>query len=470
MSIKIYNTLTRQKEDFTPINAPEVSFYACGPTVYDYFHIGNARVFMVFDVIRRYLEYRDYKVTYVQNFTDIDDKVIQKAWDMGRKPEEVAEQFIEAYYADAQSLKIKTAKIHPRATEHINPILELIQKLYSQDIAYESDGDLLFDTSKFSDYGKLSQQKQEELMAGARVEVDEKKRNPLDFVLWKAAKPGEPSWESPWGKGRPGWHIECSAMAMCYLGETVDIHAGGPDLIFPHHENEVAQSEAASGKPFVKYWMHAGYLNINDEKMSKSLGNVLNIRELLQNYNPLDIRFFMLSSHYRNPLNFNQELLYSAAAGRQRLQTMFDNLLAGLERADSFPHAAAEQKLVDKLESTRKEFIDAMDDDFNTAEAIGALFSLTREVNAYLQNEKLNRDILENIKDYLLEVNDILDIIEPPREAELEDRIKEAINRREEARRSKDFATADAIRDQLKEEGIILEDTPQGVRWRFGDN
>lgn len=467
MSIKIYNTLTRQKEEFEPINTPEVSFYACGPTVYDYFHIGNARVFIVFDVIRRYLEYRGYKVTYVQNFTDIDDKVIQKANELGILPAEVAEKFIEAYYEDASALRIKNARIHPRATEHINPIIELIQKLYSKDIAYYSEGDILFDTGKFAEYGKLSQQKQEDLMAGARVEVDEKKRNPLDFVLWKAAKPGEPSWESPWGRGRPGWHVECSAMAMCYLGETIDIHAGGPDLVFPHHENEVAQSEAATGRPFVKYWMHAGYLNINEEKMSKSLGNVLNIRELINKYNPLDLRFFMLSSHYRNPLNFSEELLHSVASGRERLQTMFGNLISALDKAEDFPYGTQEKNLEEKLKEAQKDFIEAMDDDFNTAEALGALFSLTREINAYLQNESLNSELLTSVRDYLLEINDVLDIIDPDQQTELEDRIKDAIAKREEARRNKDFATADAIRDELKEEGIILEDTPQGVRWRF---
>jgi len=459
--------LTRQKEEFEPINKPDVSFYVCGPTVYDYFHIGNARVFIVFDVIRRYLEYRGYKVTYVQNFTDIDDKVIQKANELGILSAEVAEKFIEAYYEDASALRIKNARIHPRATEHINPIIELIQQLYSKDTAYYIEGDILFDTSKFAEYGKLSQQKQEDLMAGARVEVDEKKRNPLDFVLWKAAKPGEPSWESPWGRGRPGWHIECSAMAMCYLGETIDIHAGGPDLVFPHHENEVAQSEAATGRPFVKYWMHAGYLNINEEKMSKSLGNVLNIRELVNKYNPLDLRFFMLSSHYRNPLNFSEELLHSVASGRERLQTMFGNLISALEKSEEFPYGNPENSLEEKLKEAQKDFIEAMDDDFNTAEALGALFSLTREINAYLQNESLNSELLTSVRDYLLEINDVLDIIDPDQQTELEDRIKDAIAKREEARRNKDFATADAIRDELKEEGIILEDTPQGVRWRF---
>ncbi len=466
-NIYLYNTLNRRKEEFSPLNPPEVSFYVCGPTVYDYFHIGNARVFIVFDVIRRYLEYCGYKVTYVQNFTDIDDKVIKKAEEMNLKVNELTEKFINAYFADANSLKIKQASIHPKATEHINPIIELIQKLFEQDIAYMSEGDILFDTQKVSNYGKLSHQKKEDLLSGARVEVDENKRNPLDFVLWKSAKPGEPSWESPWGRGRPGWHIECSAMAMCYLGETIDIHAGGPDLVFPHHENEIAQSEGATGSKFVNYWLHAGYLNIEEEKMSKSLGNVLNIREILSNYNPLDLRFFMLSAHYRSPLNYSDELINSASTGRERLQTLYDNVSVSLERAEDFSYGAAEKELAEQLTKAKEDFKTVMNDDFNTAEALGVLFTLVREVNVYLSNKNINKELLASIKSFFREVNDILNIIEIDEKKDLEDRIKKAIEKREEARRQKDYSTADLIRDELKAEGIILEDTPYGVRWKF---
>lgn len=465
--LRVYNTLTRQKDEFKPLQDGVISFYVCGPTVYDYFHIGNARVFIIFDVIRRYLEYRGFKVKYVQNFTDIDDKLINKAARMGISVSDVAAKFIEAYFEDADHLRIKKASFHPRATENIDAIIELIQRLFEKGLAYRSGGDVLYDTEKFPAYGKLSQQKREELIAGARVRVDENKRNPLDFVLWKAAKPGEPSWESPWGSGRPGWHIECSAMSLSHLGETIDIHAGGPDLIFPHHENEIAQSEGATGKPFVNYWLHAGYLNIDAEKMSKSLGNVLNIRDLIPGYNLLDIRFFMLSSHYRNPLNFSEDLLKAAAAGRNRLQVMYENLISGLHEAEPSAYGAAENVLDHELAATRKKFMAAMDDDFNTAEAIGELFSLAREINIYLANKKLNHDLLTAVQEFMEEFNNIFDIIDLTRKSSLEEKVREAIEHREEARRNKDWATADRIRDELDAEGIILEDTPHGVRWKF---
>lgn len=468
-NIRVYNTITRRKHYFKPLNDREVSFYVCGPTVYDYFHIGNARIFIVFDVIRRYLEYRGYKVTFVQNFTDIDDKIIKKAHDTGTGVMDVAEKYIEAYFRDAAALKIRQAQIHPRATEHISSIVELIRKLFEKGLAYQVDGDILFDTEKYPGYGKLSQQKREDLLAGSRVKVDEKKNNPLDFVLWKASKPGEPSWESPWGNGRPGWHIECSAMAASYLGETIDFHAGGPDLIFPHHENEIAQSEGATGKPFVNHWLHAGFLNIDSEKMSKSLGNVLNIRELIDKYNPFDLRFFMLSSHYRNPLNFSEELLVSASSGRKRLQEMFDNLISGLNRAGDYPYGSPENQLNEQLRTARKKFTEVMDDDFNTAEAMGVIFSLARDVNIYLAGENINADLLGSVKTFMLEVNNILDVIDCREEVCLEERVQELISRREEARSKKDWATADRIRDDLGKEGIILEDTPQGVRWKLAD-
>ncbi|NLZ27744.1 MAG: cysteine--tRNA ligase [Firmicutes bacterium] len=464
--LKVYNTLTRQKDEFKPLRDGEVSFYVCGPTVYDYFHIGNARVFIVFDVIRRYLEYRGFKVKYVQNFTDIDDKLIRKAAQMGTSVSEVATRFIEAYFEDAARLGIRKATLHPRATESIEPIIGLIERLYEKGLAYQSGGDVLYDTERFPAYGKLSQQKQEELISGARVRVDENKRNPLDFVLWKAAKPGEPSWDSPWGSGRPGWHIECSAMSLNHLGDTIDIHAGGPDLIFPHHENEIAQSEGATGRPFVNYWLHAGYLNIDAEKMSKSLGNVLNIRDLIPRYNPLDIRFFMLSSHYRHPLNYSEKLLEAAMAGRNRLQTLYENLVSGLDRAGSFPYGTAEKSLERELSASRQKFKEAMDDDFNTAEAIGELFSLVRATNVYLACKKLDRDLLMAVREFIEEADEIFGIVDLEEESSLEERIKEAIERREEARRNKDWATADRIRDELDAEGITLEDTSHGVRWK----
>ncbi len=466
-NIKLYNTLTRRKEKFKPLNDREVSFYVCGPTVYDFFHIGNARIFIVFDVIRRYLEYRGYKVTYVQNFTDIDDKIIRKSSEMDCSAAEVAEKFIEAYFTDAACLKIRQAQFHPRATEHIPSIIEIIRKLFEKGLAYESGGDVLFDTGNFPGYGNLSQQKKDELVAGTRVKINENKRSPVDFVLWKAAKPGEPSWESPWGDGRPGWHIECSAMAASYLGETIDFHAGGPDLIFPHHENEIAQSEGATGKPFVNYWLHAGFLKIESEKMSKSLGNVLNIRDLIDKYNPLDLRFFILSSHYRNPLNFSEDLLSSASSGRRRLQVMVENLISGLSNAEHFPFGSPETLLHEQLMVAQKRFVEVMDDDFNTAEAVGVIFSLARDINIYLSNNRLNSDLLNSLKNFILEVNNIFDIINYKEDLSLEDRVSESINKREEARSRKDWATADSIRDELEKEGIILEDTPQGLRWRI---
>ncbi len=470
--LKVYNTLSRRKEEFVSVNDREVSFYSCGPTVYDYFHIGNARVFIVFDVIRRYLEYLGYKVAYIQNFTDIDDKMIKKAQEENITVNELAEKYIDAYYTDAGALKIRPAVVHPRATEHIPAIIELIRKLLDKGLAYTAGGDVIFDTTGYQHYGALTRQNRDDLLAGARVEVAENKRSPLDFVLWKGAKPGEPVWESPWGSGRPGWHIECSAMAFSYLGETIDIHAGGPDLIFPHHENEKAQSEGATGRPFVKYWLHAGYLNMDSEKMSKSLGNVLNVKDLLKKYEPGDMRYFMLSSHYRSPLNFSEELLASAAAGRKRLQSMVDNLNAALNRGgsedseDSEEYGQYEELLADNLESAGNGFLESMNDDFNTAEALGVLFSLAREVNIYLQREVVNKQLLKDVEEFFARINKIFDILVMDKQADPEEWIKEAVNRREEARQNKDWAAADKIRDELKKQGIILEDTPHGPQFR----
>ncbi len=468
MDFKIYNTLTRKKEIFEPLNPNRVTFYVCGPTVYDYIHLGNARIFIVFDVVRRFLESLDYEVTFVQNFTDIEDKMINRAEEMGVTVAELAERFIEAYREDAAALKVKEATYQPRATWHVDKIIEIIEKLMQAGLAYLSDGDVMFDTEKFERYGVLSQQKKEELLAGARVEVDDKKQNPLDFVLWKKEKPGEPSWESPWGRGRPGWHIECSAMSMQYLGETIDIHAGGPDLVFPHHENEIAQSEGCTGKTFVRYWMHSGYLNINAEKMSKSLGNVLTVRELIRQYNPLDLRFFLLSSHYRSPLNFNEEQMENAISGRKRLQNFVENLASAMQGAETGEAGGEEQKIQQELQKEKESFMGAMYDDFNTAGAVSSMFNLAREVNQYMMQSRLHRETLQSVWDFFSSCNGVLEFLnmEKAGEVSLDEEIERAIREREEARKKKDFATADRIRDELKEKGIILEDTPQGVRWK----
>jgi len=470
MQLKVFNTLTREKEVFKPVQKDRVNFYVCGPTVYDYVHLGNARVFIVFDVIRRYLENCGYQVIYVQNFTDIDDKMIKRAEELGLTVDELAQRYMEAYNQDARQLRVKEATYHPRATEHIQEIIKIIETLVEKGVAYQSNGDVIFDTAKACRYGVLSQQNREDLIAGARVEVDEKKRHPLDFVLWKSEKPGEPSWESPWGRGRPGWHIECSAMAMTYLGETIDMHAGGPDLVFPHHENEIAQSEGTTGKTFVRYWLHTGYLNINEEKMSKSLGNVWTVRGLVNQFHPLDIRFFILSSHYRSPLNFDQEQMQNSINGRKRLQNLIEHLQAALPRAKEKEEGESEHRLKEALKQTRENFRASMHDDFNTAEALGELFNLSREVNHYLQQPELHRETLEEVWDYYKSCNDILEVLEiseeTPEEEPLEEKIWQAIQERERARKIKDFSTADRIRDELRSQGIILEDTPHGVRWK----
>ncbi len=449
-----------------PLREYEVGFYVCGPTVYDYFHIGNARVFIVFDVIRRYLEYRGYEVNYVQNFTDIEDKMINRANEMGITVEELAEKYIEAYLEDADALGIRRADVHPRATEHIPEIIKIIQKLMGKGLAYEVEGDVYFDTASFPEYGRLSYQDTGELESGSRVEVDERKKNPMDFALWKKAKEGEPSWDSPWGRGRPGWHIECSAMAMKYLGETLDIHAGGPDLTFPHHENEIAQSEGATGKRFVRYWMHVGYLNIDKQKMSKSLGNILTVREIRKKIDPQVVRFFMLSAHYRSPINFNFELLDQAKSGLERLNTLIYALLDLKEKAQEKPLEDKDRDIMEKVEKYRNKFEESMDDDFNTADALAALFELARETNIYLKDGMHNLQVIEKILNTYRELGDILGLFTNLEKEELDTEIEELIQKRQEARKAKDFATADSIRDQLLERGIILEDTPQGVRWK----
>ena len=465
LALKLFNTMTRHKEEFKPLHPPGVTFYVCGPTVYDYIHIGNARVFIVFDVIRRYLNYRGYGVKLVQNYTDIDDKMIRRAAEEGLSVAELAEKFIDAYKTDTAGLLVRAADLQPRATEHVEPIIELIQRLEKRGLAYASGGDVYFAAGAFQSYGQLSRQTTADLMAGARVEPGELKKDPLDFALWKGYKPGEPAWESPWGRGRPGWHIECSSMAMHYLGETIDLHAGGADLIFPHHENEIAQSTGATGKTFARYWLHAGYLNIEEKKMSKSLGNVLTVRRLLDEYNPLDLRFFILSAHYRSPLNFSRELVAQARSGRKRLQEFLDNLNATLP--GSIPAVSEHQeKFSSIILKARERFMEAMDDDFNTAGAIAVLFELAREGNIYLQRASHQRQVLEQLLAFYNEANELFDILEMRQSFLLEEELQLMIARREEARREKDWAVADGIRDKLLAKGIILEDTPHGVRWK----
>lgn len=466
MVLKLYNTLTRTKEEFNPGEPALVKFYVCGPTVYDYIHIGNARVFIVFDVVRRYLQYRGFQVRLVQNYTDIDDKMIRRAREQGLTVPELAGRFIEAYEADARALLVKPADVQPRATEHVAQIIDLIRLLERNGMAYASGGDVYFDTARFDSYGSLSHQKQEELLAGARVEPDEKKKNPLDFALWKQKKPGEPAWDSPWGEGRPGWHIECSAMAMHYLADSIDIHAGGADLIFPHHENEIAQSSGATGRPFARYWLHAGYLNIDEKKMSKSLGNVLTVRRLLKLHHPLDLRFLILAAHYRSPLNFSGNLAAQARAGRERLQGLVDNLNRAIPEA-GMASTSVEEKLQSDLEGSRSRFIEAMDDDFNTADGIAVLFELARECNIYLrEGYPYSGRLLEEIIDFYRETNEILEILDMEKPGELDQDIRSAIARRDEARRRKDWATADRIRDELLARDIVLEDTRHGTRWK----
>lgn len=468
MALSLYNDLTKQKEPFVPIRRGEVSFYVCGPTVYDYFHIGNARPFILFDVLRRYLEQSGYRVTYVQNFTDIDDKMIHRAKEMGLSVDELAERFIAAYREDADALGIRRPTHSPRATHHIGDIIALVRSLIEKGHAYAVDGDVYFDVASFSAYGKLSQQSLDDLQAGARVDVDERKKHPLDFALWKAEKPGEPAWESPWGRGRPGWHIECSAMSTAMLGPTIDIHAGGSDLVFPHHENEIAQAEAATGEPFVRYWIHNGYLMIDQEKMSKSLGNFLTARAAREKYPPLAIRLFMLGAHYRSPINFSEEGLLQAKSAVERLNNCSRRLnetLRGATSPDPSPLAA-------EISRFRATFMEQMDDDFNTAGALGALFEAVRAVNSHIQDRKFpSREGLEAARRFFDEAEAVLGVVDPVDSSGDPDkeRIEGLIAERRQARENRDFARADAIRDSLVKEGILLEDGPQGTRWKRQD-
>lgn len=457
--------MTRSKEEFVPLKPGEVSMYVCGPTVYNYIHIGNARTFISFDTIRKYFEYRGYKVNYIQNFTDIDDKMIKRANEDGISVKELGDKFIGEYFKDADALGLKRATVHPRATELIDDIIDFIKDLENKGYAYSINGDVYFDTTKFKDYGKLSNQRIDDLEAGARIDINETKHNPMDFALWKGQKPGEPGWESPWGVGRPGWHIECSVMATKFLGETIDIHGGGSDLIFPHHENEVAQSEARSGKPFARYWMHTAFLNINNQKMSKSLNNFFTTREVLQKYDPEVIRFFMLSGHYRTPLNFSPDLLEQAKSGLERFYNSIHNLEYLLKGAKDKDMSDTERELYDRIDTYEDKFIEAMDDDFNTADAISVIFDLVKDVNTNLNADSpkvLVQKALKKIRD----LGKPLTLLQKSTMGKLDDEVQKLIEKRQEARKEKNWALADKVRDELKAKGIELQDTPQGVKWR----
>lgn len=464
--MKIYNTLTRKKEEFVPIEEGKVSMYVCGPTVYNYFHIGNARPFVVFDTMRKYLEYRGYKVKYVQNFTDVDDKIINRAKEEGLTAGEVSEKYIDEYYKDAAALNIKKATVHPKVTETIPDIIKFIQDLIDLGYAYESDGDVYYRARKFEGYGKLSGKNIDDLISGARIAVGEKKEDPLDFALWKARKEdSEIAWESPWGMGRPGWHIECSTMSKKYLGDTIDIHAGGQDLQFPHHENEIAQSEAHSGKPFAHYWMHNGYINIDGIKMSKSLGNFRTVRDLLGAYDGEVLRFLILSGQYRGPIDFGEEILTQSQNGLNRMRNAKSNL-KHLIATGSGTMTREEKETLAGFDRFREKFIEDMDDDLNTADAISVIFELITAVNTAVK-DGASKEFAQKCLDLLMELATILGLLQQDPEAEVTEvdpEIQALIDERQAARKAKNFARADEIRDQLKAKGITLKDTPQGVQ------
>lgn len=482
--MRIYNTLTGKKEEFVPREPGKVAIYVCGPTTYNYIHLGNARPIVVFDTVRRYLKYKGFNVLYVQNFTDIDDKIINRAREEGDDPLALAERYVNEYFKDADALNVLRADIHPKVTGHIPEIIELVEALVAKGFAYLVDGDVYYNVRKFAGYGKLSGRTLEDMQAGARVEVDSRKKDPMDFALWKSAKPGEPAWDSPWGKGRPGWHIECSAMALKYLGISFDIHGGGFDLIFPHHENEIAQTEAVTGQPFARYWVHNGFITVNQEKMSKSLGNFFLVRDILGKFPSEVVRFYLLSTHYRSPLDFDDEKLTAALKGLERIKTclrLLDEALAGRESTGAAPPDPA---LAVRLGKIRGEFERAMDDDFNTALAIGTLFDLAREVNSYLSardfpNPAERLAALQEARQTFIDFNSVLGIFKTGARGEIllngdgteseglvEDLINLIIEIRQTARKNKDWPTADRIRDRLKTLGIVLEDTPGGVRWK----
>lgn len=462
--MKFYNSLTKTREEFE-INNNHVRMYACGPTVYNYFHIGNARCFVVFDLLRRYLEYRGNKVTFVQNFTDIDDKMIKRAAEENTTVKEVAEKYIEEYFTDAKGLGVNPASVHPRATENMDEIINIIKLLVEKGYAYPAEnGDVYYSARSFGGYGQLGGFDVDDLDSGARIEVGDVKRDPLDFALWKAYKEGEPWWDSPWGRGRPGWHIECSAMVDKYLGKTIDIHCGGQDLTFPHHENEIAQSEAAFGVPFCRFFLHNGYINVDNKKMSKSLGNFFTVRDAAEKYGYAAIRFFLISSHYRSPINFTSESLSSAKASLDRLYNCENALRDALASAKEEGEVGQE---VAALDSFRDKFIEAMDDDFNTADAVSALFELTRSINILLSKNTMNKSELEKALALWEELSGLLGFLAPKAEkSEDDEEIEALVQQRLEAKKAKNFALADSIRDQLRERGIILEDTPGATKWK----
>ena len=462
--MKIYNTLTRKKEELIPITPGEYKIYACGPTVYNYIHIGNARPLCIFDVLRNYLEYRGNKVTFVQNFTDIDDKIIRRANEEGTDYKTVSEKYIEEFWVDAKGLNVRPATVHPKATENIDNIIKLISTLVEKGYAYESQGDVYFSTKKFKEYGKLSHQPLEDLEAGARIMVGELKREPMDFAVWKNAKPGEPSWDSPWGKGRPGWHIECSAMAGRYLGETIDIHCGGQDLIFPHHENEIAQSECCTGKPFAHYWMHNGYINVDNVKMSKSLNNFFTVRDVANIYGYEPIRYLLITSQYRSPVNYSKEIIEQCVAALNRLYTCRDSLDFALEKANAA--VTDEDKAhIESFKQYRDKFITAMDDDLNTADAIAAIFDLVRDINTNVIGKDVSKELVEGAIAMFDELTGVLGLVYNRKKEDLDEEVEKLIEARTQARKDRNWAEADRIRDELKAMGIVLEDTAQGVKW-----
>ena len=463
--MRVFNTLTRQKQELVPITPGEFKIYACGPTVYNFIHIGNARPLCVFDVLRRYLEYRGNKVNFVQNFTDIDDKIIRRANEEGLTFKEISEKYIEEFWKDAKGMNIREATYHPKATENIDEIIAIVSALIEKGYAYAVDGDVYFSTKKFHEYGKLSHQPLEDLEAGARINIGELKKEPMDFALWKNAKPGEPYWESPWGKGRPGWHIECSAMVRRYLGETIDIHCGGQDLIFPHHENEIAQSECCNGVPFANYWMHNGFITVDKVKMSKSLGNFFTVRDVAEKYGYEPIRLLMISCQYRSPINYSIDAIEQCKASLERMYTCRDNLDFALQNAvdDAGENDGEIMALIDKRKA---EFVDAMEDDLNTADAIGVLFELIRDLNTNVNDKTVSKVVAEYAISAFDELTDVLGLVyNRDKKGSLDDEIEALIEQRNAARKAKNWAEADRIRDELKAQGIVLEDTAQGVKW-----
>jgi cysteinyl-tRNA synthetase len=463
--VKLYNTLTRKKEEFKPIKDDEVTMYVCGPTVYNYIHVGNARPLVVFDTLRRYFIYKGYKVKYTVNFTDIDDKLIKRANEENTTVKEIADKYIEEFMKDAEGLSLyEEETMHPRATEFIDKIIEFVDDLVKKGAAYNVDGNVYFDITKAHDYGKLSKKNIDELKSGARIEVSEEKKNPMDFALWKKAKEGEPSWDSPWGKGRPGWHIECSVMAKELLGESIDIHAGGEDLQFPHHENEIAQTETLTGKPFANYWLHNAMINVDNKKMSKSEMNFFTVREISQEFDLEVLRFFILSAHYRNPINFSKELMEQAKKALDRLYNGKFHMEYLLSKAEDREINEEEKEMLKQVDVYVEDFINSMEDDINTADAIASLFELIKFTNSNF-SEKTSKSVIQYAYDNLIKLSKILGILNKENEI-LEDEILELIEKRTQARKNKDYQLADKIRDQLKEMGIILEDTPEGVKWK----